>query len=163
MRLQKIDQTGKPYRIYAEALESQAIDQFVLAMQQPEVVQGLPTGRTLWIHRKGATHAEAGMLGIVPGNMKDGSFLVRGKGHPDSLCSSSHGAGRCMSRSQAKKRLDLTTFAEEMAAMGIKARVDAGTLDEAPEAYKDIYEVMRQQADLVEVIRHIKPLINIKG
>lgn len=113
------------------------------------------------IHRKGATHAESGMFGVVPGNMRDGSFIVRGKGHPDSLCSSSHGAGRVLSRSQAKKTLDLGTFHKEMG--GIVTNHTDGTLDEAPAAYKNIFEVMRLQSDLVDVVDRVRPLLNIKG
>lgn len=115
----------------------------------------------LWIHRKGATHAEEGMLGVVPGNMRDGSFIVRGRGNADSLCSSSHGAGRVMGRAEAKRRLDLGIFKEQME--GITANVTDATLDESPRAYKDIFEVMAQQKELVEVLYHVKPIINIKG
>lgn len=115
----------------------------------------------LWIHRKGAAHAEKGMMGVIPGNMLDGSFIVRGKGNPDSLYSSSHGAGRVMGRKQAKRELDLDAFKESM--HGVTALVDSSTLDECPLAYKDIHEVMRLQCDLVEVIAHVKPMINIKG
>lgn len=114
-----------------------------------------------WIHRKGATHAEEGMMGVIPGNMLDGSFIVKGKGNPDSLYSSSHGAGRVLSRSKAKKEVNVDDFVEVMD--GIVANVGKGTLDESPFAYKDIYEVMRLQADLVEVIDHVKPIINVKG
>lgn len=117
----------------------------------------------LWIHRKGATHAEEGMDGVIPGNMRDGSFIVRGKGNPDALCSSSHGAGRVMGRTAAKERLDLATFRKEMEDRGIKARVGAETLDESAGAYKDIFEVMAMQRDLVDVVHHVKPIINIKG
>lgn len=115
----------------------------------------------LWIHRKGATHAEEGMLGVIPGNMRDGSFIVKGKGNPDSLCSSSHGAGRVLSRKKAKNTLHINDFRNTMS--GITANVAKGTLDESPMAYKDIFEVMENQKDLVEVIAHVKPLINIKG
>jgi tRNA-splicing ligase RtcB len=101
------------------------------------------------------------MDGVIPGNMKDGSFIVRGKGNPDSLYSSSHGAGRVMGRKEAGKKLSLHQFKESME--GITARVTGGTLDEAPMAYKNIFEVMKQQKDLVDVIHHIKPIINIKG
>lgn len=117
----------------------------------------------LWVHRKGATHAESGMLGIVPGSMRDGSFVVCGKGNPDSLCSSSHGAGRVMGRSEAKRTLDMATFRAEMAERGIMARVEDATLDESASAYKNIFEVMAMQQSLVEVLHHIRPLINIKG
>ena len=115
----------------------------------------------LWVHRKGATHAELGMMGVIPGNMRDGTFIVRGKGNPDSLCSSSHGAGRVMGRKQAKRELDVAAFQKTM--VGVTAKVEASTLDEAPMAYKDIFEVMELQKDLVEVVHHITPIINIKG
>lgn len=114
-----------------------------------------------WIHRKGATHAELGMLGVIPGNMRDGSFIVKGKGNPDSLFSSSHGAGRILGRAQAKKELDLELFGMQME--GIQANVSQATLDESPDAYKPIEEVMEAQKDLVEVIARVKPIINIKG
>ena len=116
-----------------------------------------------WIHRKGATHAEAGMEGVIPGNMRDGSFIVIGKGNPDSLYSSSHGAGRVMGRAEAKRSLDMAIFKKEMAERGIQARIDESTLDESAGAYKNVFEVMAMQRDLVEVRHHIKPLINIKG
>jgi len=115
----------------------------------------------LWIHRKGATHAEKGMMGVIPGNMRDGSFIVQGKGNPEALCSSSHGAGRVLGRWKAKKKLKVEDFESTM--KGITAKVCHDTLDESPFAYKDIFEVMRLQSDLVEVKAHIKPLINIKG
>ncbi len=113
-----------------------------------------------WIHRKGATHAEKGMMGVIPGNMRDGSFIVRGKGNSDSLCSSSHGAGRVMSRNKAKECIDLSEFQKTMS--GIKGTVEESTIDESPFAYKDIFEVMDLQKDLVEVVEHIKVLINVK-
>lgn len=113
-----------------------------------------------WIHRKGATHAEVGMRGVIPGNMRDGSFVVIGKGNSDSLASSSHGAGRVMSRNRAKKDISMEAFEASM--KGIRGTVDENTLDESPFAYKDIFEVMRLQEDLVEVEEHIKVLINVK-
>lgn len=115
----------------------------------------------LWIHRKGATHAEEGMLGVIPGNMCDGSFIVRGKGNPDSLYSSSHGAGRVLGRKEARKVLRIEDFFDTMS--GITAKVDKDTLDESPFAYKNIFEVMRLQKDLVDVVEYVKPIINIKG
>lgn len=115
----------------------------------------------LWIHRKGATHAEAGMMGVIPGNMRDGSFIVRGNGNPDALWSSSHGAGRVLGRKESKRKLDLASFSETMA--GVVARISEDTLDESPFAYKDIFEVMRQQSDLVSVVAHVRPILNIKG
>lgn len=113
------------------------------------------------IHRKGATHAELGMLGVIPGNMRDGSFIVKGKGNPDSLCSSSHGAGRVLSRRKAKETLDLAEFQAETAKLVTNHTEEM--LDEAPKAYKDIFEVMELQSDLVEIIDRVIPILNIKG
>ena len=113
-----------------------------------------------WIHRKGATHAQKGMRGVIPGNMRDGSFVVIGKGNAESLSSSSHGAGRVMSRKKARERVSLEDFETSM--QGIRGTVDENTLDESPFAYKDIFEVMELQSDLVEVEEHIKVLINVK-
>lgn len=115
----------------------------------------------LWIHRKGATHAENGMMGVIPGNMRDGSFIVRGKGNPDSLYSSSHGAGRVLGRKAAQRTLKLEDFTATMS--HVVARVTTDTLDESPFAYKDIFDVMRLQSDLVEIVAHVAPIINIKG
>lgn len=115
----------------------------------------------LWIHRKGATHAEKGMMGVIPGNMRDGSVIVEGKGNPDSLYSSSHGAGRVMGRKVAKKTLTLEEFKNTM--KGVTAKVEPSTLDEAPMAYKDFEEVLDMQSDLIEIKHRLKPLINIKA
>lgn len=116
---------------------------------------------SMWIHRKGATHAEEGMAGVIPGNMRDGSFIVRGKGNPASIWSSSHGAGRVMGRKKARQKLNVADFVRTMEE--ITARVGKSTLDEAPEAYKDIFAVMEQQKSMVEVLHHVQPLINMKG
>ena len=99
-------------------------------------------------------------MGVIPGNMRDGSFVVKGKGNEASLFSSSHGAGRIMSRVKAKKSVSMEQF--ERCMEGIIGTVDINTLDESPFAYKDIFEVMRLQEDLVEVVEHIRPIINVK-
>lgn len=114
-----------------------------------------------WVHRKGATDASRGTFGVIPGNMRDGAFIVKGLGNPDSLFSSSHGAGRVGSRKQAKENIKLDDFVNQME--GITAKVTASTIDESPDAYKNINTVMDLQKDLVDVIHHIKPIINIKG
>lgn len=116
-----------------------------------------------WIHRKGATHAEDGMMGVIPGNMRDGSFIVKGKGNPESLYSSSHGAGRVLGRNEAKEKLSMDEFRATMGDHGIQALVTNATLDESPMAYKNIFDVMEMQSDLVEVVCHVTPMINIKG
>ena len=114
-----------------------------------------------FIHRKGATPAKKNERGIIPGNMRDGSFLVVGKGNAKFLNSSSHGAGRSLSRKDAKEKYTLRQFAESM--KGIRGNISRRTLDELPMAYKNISEVMDAQKDSVKIIKHIKPIINWKG
>jgi tRNA-splicing ligase RtcB len=92
--------------------------------------------------------------------MRDGSFVVVGKGNTDALNSSSHGAGRVMSRKQARTQVKLEEFRASM--QGITGTVDENTIDESPFVYKDIFEVMRLQDELVEVVEHIRVLINVK-
>lgn len=114
-----------------------------------------------FVHRKGATPAKKGERGVIPGNMRDGSYLVEGLGNEEFLDSSSHGAGRKMSRSQARKEISLETFKESM--KGILGTIQKEIIDEAPDAYKNISEVMDAQKESVKVIKHIKPIINWKG
>jgi|TARA_Y100000310_G_scaffold344931_1_gene460588 tRNA-splicing ligase RtcB len=114
-----------------------------------------------FIHRKGATPAKKGERGIIPGNMRDGSFLVEGKGNSKFLNSSSHGAGRVMSRKEARKKYTMHQFAESM--KEVKGNISEKTLDEIPMAYKDIFRIMESQKDSVKFVKHIKPIINWKG
>jgi len=118
-------------------------------------------GETLFITRKGAIRAGEGDLGIIPGSMGAKSYIVRGKGEPQSFCSCSHGAGRRMSRGKAKKAFDPQDLIAQTA--GVECRKDAGVLDEIPGAYKDIDEVMANQSDLVEVVHTLKQVICVKG
>lgn len=115
----------------------------------------------VWVTRKGAVRARKNELGIIPGSMGTGSFIVRGLGNKDSFCSCSHGAGRVMSRSEAKRKITLQQHKDAM--RGIEARLDEGVLDESPSAYKDIGAVMEAQSDLVEIVYRLKQIINIKG
>jgi tRNA-splicing ligase RtcB len=117
--------------------------------------------RGFFIHRKGATPAGKNERGIIPGNMRDGSFLVVGKGSREFMNSSSHGAGRAMSRSEAKKRYSMGQFEESM--RGIRGNISEKTLDELPMAYKDIFKVMDAQKKSVKVLKRIRPIINWKG
>ena len=114
-----------------------------------------------WIHRKGATPAMKNERGVIPANMRDGSYLVEGKGNSEFLWSSSHGAGRSLSRTDAKKKISMNEFKDSM--KGIVGTIDQGTLDEAPMAYKKISRVMAAQKNSVKVIKHLKPIINMKG
>jgi len=119
-------------------------------------------GRTQkFVHRKGATPSAKGERGVIPGNMRDGSFLVIGKGNKEYLESSSHGAGRAMSKTQARKETTMKQFKNSM--RGIKATVKEGTLDESPFAYKDIFKVLGEQKDSIKIIKHLLPILNWKG
>ena len=118
-------------------------------------------GANVWVTRKGAVRARNSDLGIIPGSMGTGSFIVRGKGNPESFCSCSHGAGRAMSRGAAKKAITLEDHAKAM--QGIEARLDDGVIDESPKAYKDISAVMAAQDDLIEVVHTLRQIINVKG
>lgn len=118
-------------------------------------------GENVWVTRKGAVRARKGDLGIIPGSMGTGSFIVEGLGNEDAFCSCSHGAGRVMSRTAAKK---LITLEDHIAATeGIECRKDQGVVDESPAAYKDINAVMAAQNDLVQIRYRIKQVLNIKG
>ncbi|MHC4840461.1 MAG: RtcB family protein [Planctomycetota bacterium] len=118
-------------------------------------------GEEVFVTRKGAVNAEKGRLGIIPGSMGAKSFIVCGKGHPESFCSCSHGAGRVMSRSQAKKRFSVKDHEE--ATQGVECRKDAGVIDETPGAYKDIDAVMLAQSDLVDIVHTLKQVVCVKG
>jgi tRNA-splicing ligase RtcB len=118
-------------------------------------------GERVWVTRKGAVSARAGELGIIPGSMGAKSFIVRGKGNADAYCSCSHGAGRRMSRSAAK-RLFSTADVEKQTA-GVECRKDEGVIDEIPSAYKDIDAVMAAQSELVDVVATLKQILCVKG
>lgn len=118
-------------------------------------------GTNVLVTRKGAVRAREGDLGIIPGSMGTGSFIVRGKGNPDSFHSCSHGAGRAMSRTKAKSTITLEQHAEAM--KGIEARLDSNVLDESPAAYKDVNAVMAAQTDLVDVVHRLHQIVNVKG
>lgn len=118
-------------------------------------------GKDVWITRKGAVSAREGQLGIIPGSMGAKSFIVRGKGNPESFNSCSHGAGRVMSRTQAKK---VVSLAEHLVAtQGVECRKDEAVIDETPAAYKPIDNVMAAQSDLIEVVYTLKQIVCVKG
>ena len=118
-------------------------------------------GEEVFVTRKGAVRAQAGDLGIIPGSMGAKSFIVRGKGNPESFNSCSHGAGRSMSRTEAKKRFTIDD--QVKATQGVECRKDANVIDEIPMAYKDIDAVMEAQSDLVEVVHTLKQVVCVKG
>jgi tRNA-splicing ligase RtcB len=118
-------------------------------------------GANVYVTRKGAVRARAGELGIIPGSMGARSFIVRGKGNPESFCSCSHGAGRRMSRGEARRRYSASDLAEQTS--GVECRKDEDVIDEIPAAYKDIDAVMAHQSDLVEIVAELKQVLCVKG
>jgi tRNA-splicing ligase RtcB len=118
-------------------------------------------GRNLWVTRKGAIRAQAGDLGIIPGSMGQRSYIVRGKGNREAYCSCSHGAGRKMSRTQARKTFTVDDLKQQT--RDVECRKDDAVLDEIPSAYKSIDEVMANQTDLVEVVHTLKQVLCVKG
>ncbi len=118
-------------------------------------------GEQLLVTRKGAISARAGQLGVIPGSMGTRSYIVRGLGNAESLHSASHGAGRKMSRGEARRTFSVKDLAEQTA--GVECRKDGGVLDEIPGAYKPIEQVMEYQRDLVEVVAELKQVLCVKG
>lgn len=118
-------------------------------------------GDTIYVTRKGAVRARKGDMGIIPGSMGAKSFIVRGLGNEQSFCSCSHGAGRIMSRTEAKKKVSME---EHIAATkGVECRTDKDVIDETPSAYKNIEKVMEAQSDLVEIMHTLKQVLCVKG
>jgi len=118
-------------------------------------------GKDVLVTRKGAVRAREGEMGIIPGSMGARSFIVRGLGNEESFCSCSHGAGRIMSRTQAKKQVSLEEHLQ--ATVGVECRKDKDVIDETPSAYKPIEKVMAAQQDLVEVVYTLKQVVCVKG
>ncbi|MGE0872929.1 MAG: RtcB family protein [Kofleriaceae bacterium] len=118
-------------------------------------------GHDVFVTRKGAVRARLGDLGIIPGSMGARSFIVRGKGEPQSFCSCSHGAGRTMSRTEAKRRFTLEDHAKATA--NVECRKDAAVIDETPMAYKPIDKVMAAQAELVDIVHELRQVVCVKG
>ena len=114
-----------------------------------------------WLTRKGAVRAGVGDMGIIPGSMGARSFIVRGKGNPESFESCSHGAGRAMSRKEARRRFSKDDH--ERMTEGVECRKDERVIDETPAAYKSIDEVMKAQEDLVEIVHTLKQVVCVKG
>jgi tRNA-splicing ligase RtcB len=142
---------GKPFEVTSEAINC----------HHNYVEQENHFGQNLWVTRKGAIRAREGDLGIIPGSMGQRSYIVRGKGNPESYCSCSHGAGRVMSRTEAKRRFSLTDLIAQTE--GVECRKDEAVIDEIPGAYKSIDKVMENQRDLVEVVHTLKQVLCVKG
>jgi len=161
--LNRMEMIRKVISAIEKVLGRKVKSELVVNKNHNHAIKEKQKGSYVYVHRKGATPAKKGELGVIPANMKDGAFIVKGKGNKEFLMSSSHGAGRAMSRSQARQKITLEHFKKEMSEAGIQGTVNESTLDEAPEAYKNIYDVMEAQKESVSVLNHLIPLINWKG
>jgi tRNA-splicing ligase RtcB len=146
--------------VMAEHFESVAFEAPILCHHN-YVSEEVHFGEEVLVTRKGAIRAGRGEWGIIPGSMGARSFIVQGKGNPESFSSASHGAGRKMSRNAARKHFSVQDLAAQTA--GVECRKDEGVLDEIPGCYKDIEEVIRNQADLVDVRFELKQVLCVKG
>jgi tRNA-splicing ligase RtcB len=147
--------------VLRETFPDLATDEMAVNCHHNYVSREKHFGKDVFVTRKGAVKAGLGDLGIIPGSMGARSFIVRGKGNPDSFCTCSHGAGRAMSRAEAKRRF---TVEDHIAATaGVECRKDASVIDETPMAYKDIDAVMAAQADLVEIVHTLRQVVCVKG
>ncbi|OZG74713.1 RNA-splicing ligase RtcB [Hahella sp. CCB-MM4] len=161
-------------RINRQSMMRRALDALAFTLNKPVIAEKEAVnchhnyvqkehhfGANVWLTRKGAVSAQEGQLGIIPGSMGARSFIVRGKGNEESFCSCSHGAGRVMSRTQAKKIVSLEEHAQ--ATSHVECRKDAAVVDETPRAYKDIDAVMAAQSDLVEIVHTLRQVVCVKG
>jgi tRNA-splicing ligase RtcB len=120
-------------------------------------------GESFWVHRKGAQPASAGESGIIPGSMGTATFHVEGRGCPEALQSCSHGAGRELSRTDARQSIGVAAFERQLRGIWFDRRRSAALREEAPAAYKDIGQVLRAQGDLVKIRRRLEPRLSYKG
>jgi tRNA-splicing ligase RtcB len=148
-------------RVLREAVKPFALGSVAVNCHHNYVSRETHFGENVLVTRKGAVRAGRGELGIIPGSMGARSYIVRGLGNPDSFESCSHGAGRTMSRTAARKRFTLSDH--RAATEGVECRKDAEVIDETPAAYKNIDAVMQAQRDLVEIVHTLKQVICVKG
>jgi tRNA-splicing ligase RtcB (3'-phosphate/5'-hydroxy nucleic acid ligase) len=149
--LEAIEPHVPPFRIVGEAI----------SCHHNYVAREHHFGADVLVTRKGAIRAGLGEMGVIPGSMGARSFVVRGKGNPESLCSCAHGAGRRMSRTEAKRRFTREDLVRQTE--GVECRKDGGVIDEIPGAYKSIDAVMANQSDLVDVVHTLKQVVCVKG
>jgi len=145
----------------ASKLPDFKIDKHAINCHHNYISQEIHFGEKVFVTRKGAIKAGLGDMGIIPGSMGAKSYIVEGKGSKASFCSCAHGAGRKMSRTQAKRSFNTSDLKEQT--LGVECRKDKNMLDEAPGAYKDIDQVMENQSDLVSVKHTLKQIICVKG
>jgi len=150
-------------RLLAELFGVAAIPESLIHSNHNHVRREAHQGQFYWVHRKGALSAAADEAGVIPGSMGSVSFHVIGRGEETSLCSSSHGAGRSLSRGEASKTINVRQLEREMRGVWFDHRHAAMLRDEAPSAYKDIHAVMRAQRELTRIERQLRPLLSYKG
>jgi len=155
-----IDAVGQ---VLAKVLRARTVEDSLIHGDHNHVQQEEHFGVRLWIHRKGANPAAEGQPGIIPGSMGTRSLHVAGRGCSLSLCSSSHGAGRVMTRQEARQTIPVKRLMQELEGVWFDERVAASLREEAPSAYKDIDAVMRAQKELVRVVRRLRPVLCYKG
>jgi tRNA-splicing ligase RtcB (3'-phosphate/5'-hydroxy nucleic acid ligase) len=148
-------------RVLREQLPAFQVEKHAINCHHNYVERERHFGEAVWVTRKGAVRAGEGDLGIIPGSMGAKSYIVRGRGNAESFQSCSHGAGRAMSRGEAKRRFTLADHSAATA--GVECRKDAGVIDETPMAYKDIDAVMAAQTDLVDVLHTLRQVVCVKG
>lgn len=154
---------GAARDVVGRALGAAAVEESYVACQHNHVRREVHEGEAFWVHRKGAISAAAGEAGIVPGSMGTRSFHVEGRGCAEALASSAHGAGRRLSRTDARRTLSVRDVVSELRGVWFDHRIAAGLREEAPSAYKDIDGVLRAQAELVRIVRRLRPLLSYKG
>lgn len=159
-RLAMIDAVNE---ILAELSGAVAVAATLIHCDHNHVRRETHLGETLWVHRKGALSAMDGEPGVIPGSMGTRSYHVRGRGEVESLCSSSHGAGRVLSRGEAATKISATELLRQMRGVWFDHRRARQLRDEAPAAYKDIGAVMRAQRTLTRIERELHPLLSYKG
>jgi len=160
-RINREEMLGLVLRAIEPFLPEFRADRHAINCHHNYVSREVHFGEEVYLTRKGAISAREGELGIIPGSMGARSYIVRGKGNPDSFCSCAHGAGRRMSRTAARQQFRREDLIEQT--RGVECRKDTGVLDEIPAAYKDIDQVMENQSDLVEVVHTLKQVLCIKG
>jgi tRNA-splicing ligase RtcB len=139
-----------------------AIENSFFDCDHNHVVAETHFGQTLWVHRKGASRAGDREAGIIPGSMGTQSFHTEGRGNVDALQSSSHGAGRAMSRGEAHARIRSADFLRKMRGVWFDERHARQLIEESPDAYKDIRQVMKAQRDLTRIVRTLRPVLSYK-
>jgi len=149
--------------LLSELFGIEAVDTSLVETDHNHVRCETHFGRQVWVHRKGAQPARLDEPGIIPGSMGTASFHVAGRGCREALCSSSHGAGRKLSRVEARRQVSARQFRDQMQSVWFDHRRERALLDEAPAAYKDIRAVMRAQKELTRIVRELRPVLSYKG